>query len=124
VISKFEGTVFQRKADGFAFFVSPMGKIWDVNEDMSKFWPDITQVLNVMGMARHIEGEVIDISFDNIWIFAIPDTMDHEIALNQLLQKCLSVGCSSLNLVGSEKLYELSNNIADVEVDLALCISN
>lgn len=49
--------------------------------------------------------------------------MDHEIALNQLLQKCLSVGCSSLNLVGSEKLYELSNNIADVDVDLALCIS-
>lgn len=45
-----------------------MGKIWDVDEDMSKFWPDITQVLNVMGMARHIESEVIDISFDNIWI--------------------------------------------------------
>jgi len=123
VISKFEGTVFQRKADGFAFFVSPMGKIWDIGEEMSKFWPDITQVLNVMGMARHIRDEVIDISFDNIWIFAIPDTMDHEIALNQLLQKCLSVGCSSLNLVGSEKLYELSNNIADVDVDLALCIS-
>ena len=123
MISKFEGTVFQRKADGFAFFVSPMGKIWDIGEEMSKFWPDITQVLNVMGMARHIESEVIDISFDNIWIFAIPDTMDHEIALNQLLQKCLSVGCSSLNLVGSEKLYELSNNIADVDVDLALCIS-
>ena len=123
MISKFEGTVFQRKADGFAFFVSPMGKIWDIGEEMSKFWPDITQVLNVMGMARHIRDEVIDISFDNIWIFAIPDTMDHEIALNQLLQKCLSVGCSSLNLVGSEKLYELSNNIADVDVDLALCIS-
>ena len=30
MISKFEGTVFQRKADGFAFFVSPMGKIWDI----------------------------------------------------------------------------------------------
>jgi hypothetical protein len=124
VISKFEGTVFQRKADGFAFFVSPMGKIWDIGEEMSKFWPDITQVLNVMGMARHIRDEVIDISFDNIWIFAIPDTMDHEIALNQLLEKCLSVGCSSLNLVGSEKLYELSNNITDVDVDLALCISD
>ena len=87
MISKFEGTVFQRKADGFAFFVSPMGKIWDIGEEMSKFWPDITQVLNVMGMARHIRDEVIDISFDNIWIFAIPDTMDHEIALNQLLEK-------------------------------------
>jgi hypothetical protein len=124
VISKFEGTVFQRKADGFAFFVSPMGRIWDIGEEMSKFWPDITQVLNVMGMARHIRDEVIDISFDNIWIFAIPDTMDHEIALNQLLEKCLSVGCSSLNLVGSEKLYELSNNITDVDVDLALCISD
>ncbi len=124
MISKFEGTVFQRKADGFAFFVSPMGKIWDIGEEMSKFWPDITQVLNVMGMARHIRDEVIDISFDNIWIFAIPDTMDHEIALNQLLEKCLSVGCSSLNLVGSEKLYELSNNITDVDVDLALCISD
>ncbi len=124
MISKFEGTVFQRKADGFAFFVSPMGRIWDIGEEMSKFWPDITQVLNVMGMARHIRDEVIDISFDNIWIFAIPDTMDHEIALNQLLEKCLSVGCSSLNLVGSEKLYELSNNITDVDVDLALCISD
>ena len=123
MISKFEGTVFQRKADGFAFFVSPMGKIWDIGEEMSKFWPDITQVLNVMGMARHIRDEVIEISFDNIWIFAIPDTMDHEIALNQLLEKCSSVGCSSLNLVGSEKLYELSNNITDVDVDLALCIS-
>jgi hypothetical protein len=50
--------------------------------------------------------------------------MDHEIALNQLLEKCSSVGCSSLNLVGSEKLYELSNNITDVDVDLALCISD
>jgi hypothetical protein len=74
VISKFEGTVFQRKADGFAFFVSPMGKIWDIGEEMSKFWPDITQVLNVMGMARHIRDEVIDISFDNIWILCKSNT--------------------------------------------------
>lgn len=124
MISKFEGTVFQRKADGFAFFVSPLGKIWDVGEDMSKFWPDITQVLRVMGMARHIEGEVIDISFDNIWIFAIPDSLDHEIALTQLLQKCKDTGCSSINLVGSEKLHELAEKIGETDIDLALCISN
>ena len=122
MIEKFEGTIFQRKADGFAFVVSVLGRIWDVGEEMSKFWPDVAQVLNVMGMARHIGTEVIDINFDNIWIFAIPDTLGEEEAIQKLIAKCADLGCTSVNVVGSNNLYEKIAEFHDTDLDMAICI--
>jgi hypothetical protein len=123
VISKFEGTVFNRKADGFAFFVSPLGRIWDIGDEMAKFWPDITQVLNVMGMARHIVNDVIDIKFDDIWIFAIPDTVEGNQAVEKLLAKCVDNKCQSVNLVGTNNMLTNAMDIPATDIDLAICIS-
>jgi hypothetical protein len=122
MISKFEGTVFQRKADGFAFFVSPLGRIWDIGEEMSKFWPDIAQVLNVMGMARHIVNHVIDIKFDDVWVFAIPDVLDGNKAIESLIAKCKDSGCTSVNMVGSDILFENAIEIQNIDFDLAICV--
>jgi len=123
MISKFEGIVFNRKAEGFAFFVSPLGRIWEVGDEMSKFWPDITQVLSVMGMARHIINDVIDIRFDDIWIFAIPDTIDGNQAIEKLLAKCADNQCQSVNLVGTDNMFANAMDLPETEIDLAICIS-
>lgn len=124
MISKFEGTVFQRKAEGFAFFVSPLGRIWDIGDEMSKFWPDVAQVLDVMGMARHIINEVIDIKFDDVCIFAIPDVIQGKAAVEKLVAKCEENKCSSVNLVGSNNLFTEAVELTEVNIDLAICISN
>lgn len=123
MISKFEGTVFQRKADGFAFFVSPLGRIWDIGDEMSKFWPDVAQVLDVMGMARHIVNDVIDVKFDGIWIFAIPDILQGQDAVTKLINKCQETGCTSVNLVGSSNLFANAVQLPENSIDLAICIS-
>jgi hypothetical protein len=66
---------------------------------------------------------VIDIKFDDIWIFAIPDTVEGNQAVEKLLAKCVDNKCQSVNLVGTNNMLTNAMDIPATDIDLAICIS-